>query len=104
MSELEAMSELAVDGSVVTNNQQVEDEDTDSLAEDEDQDAINDLGSEPVQNDSTGVEQAIILAPVTTLPVKKDDDDDFKPVKKRKIQESNENGEVDEVVLILIAT
>lgn len=94
------MSELVVDSGVLINNQNTVtvndlDEDTDSLAEDEDQDIIG-LGDEHEQIQTAGVERTI----ATSLPVKKndDDDDDFRPVKKRKVQENNEGAEVDEVV------
>ena len=85
------------------------DEDTDSVAEDEDQDTASGLGDEHEETNSTSIERAIIIPPSTSIeraiiippstkvPIEKDDDD-FRPVKKRKVQENNEGTEVDEVV------
>ena len=84
------MSELP---SFEVNGQRDLDEDTDSLADGEDQDIDNGLGDE--QTDSTSAERAIVLPATTKLPI---DDDDFRPAKRRKAQESNEGTENDEVV------
>lgn len=97
------MSTSAMSSGVVINNQQTVtvydlDEDTDSLAEDEDQDTASGLDDEHEETDPTSVERATVLPAATKLAVEKNDDDDFRPVKKRKVQESNESAEVDEVM------
>ena len=97
------MSELPVASGAVTNNQHIVtmhelDEDTDSLVEDDDQDTASGLDDEHQEEiDSAGVERAAVS---TNQAVQKDndDDDDFRPVKKRKVQESNDGGEPDEVM------
>ena len=97
------MSELPLGSGAVTNNQHIVtmhelDEDTDSPVEDDDQDTASGLDDEHEEEiDSAGVERAVMS---TNQAVQKDndDDDDFRPVKKRKIQESNDGGEPDEVM------
>lgn len=96
------MSELPVGSGAVTNNQHIVtmhelDEDTDSPVEDDDQDTASGLDDEHEEEiDSAGVERAAVS---TNQAVQKDnDDDDFRPVKKRKVQESNDGGEPDEVM------
>ena len=95
------MSELPVGSGAVTNNQHIVtmhelDEDTDSPIEDDDQDTASGLDDEHEEEiDSAGVERAAVS---TNQAVQKDDDDDFRPVKKRKVQESNDGGEPDEVM------
>lgn len=92
---------MSVNDSVTINDEQTVtvndlDEDTDdSVAEDEDQDTVSGLDNVYEQIDSTGVERAIVLPAATKAPV--DEDDDFRPVKKRKVQENNESNETDEV-------
>ena len=87
---------MSVNSNVEINNQHDLDEDTDSLPEDEDQDiaSASGLGDEYGETDSTSVERAIVIPPTTKV---EKDDDDFRPVKKRKVQENNEGTEVDEV-------
>ena len=95
------MSELPVGSGAVTNNQHIVtmhelDEDTDSPVEDDDQDTASGLDDEHEEEiDSAGVERAAVS---TNQAVQKDNDDDFRPVKKRKVQESNDGGEPDEVM------
>ena len=84
---------MSVNSNVEINDQHDLDEDTDSLPEDEDQDVPSGLGDEHGETDSTSVERAI------AIPQAEKEDDDFRPVKKRKVQE-NEGTEVDEVVKI----
>ena len=91
------MSESTVHSGVVINSQQsvYDNEDTDSLAEDEDQDTASGLDDE---TDPDNIETATVLPTAVKLAVEKnDDDDDFRPVKKRKVQESSEVAEIDEV-------
>lgn len=90
------MSESTVHSGVVINSQQsvYDNEDTDSLAEDEDQDTASGLDDE---TDPDNIETATVLPIAVKLAVEKnDDDDDFRPVKKRKVQESSEVAEIDE--------
>lgn len=92
------MSESTVHSGVMINSQQsvYDNEDTDSLAEDEDQDTASGLDDE---TDPASIETATVLPTAVKLAVEKndDDDDDFRPVKKRKLQESSEVAEIDEV-------
>ena len=97
------MSELPVGDGARVNNQPVTvddlDEDTDSPVEDDDQDTASGLDDEHEENNSASVERATVPSATTSLAVQKgNDDDDFRPVKKRKVQESNDGGEADEVM------
>lgn len=95
------MSELPVGGGARVNTVTVHDldEDTDSPVEDDDQDTASGLDDEHEESDPASVERATVPSATTGPAIQKDnDDDDFRPVKKRKVQESNDGEEADEVM------
>lgn len=83
---------MSVNSDVEISNQHDLDEDTDSLPEDEDQDIVSGLRDEHGET-----ERANAIPPTTKVGK---DDDDFRPAKKRKVQENNEGTEVDEVHIV----